>query len=194
MSTATVGTSNLVRRCRQGSNKAWREFVCLYTPLVFALSLRMLRSSAEAEDAAQETFIRVHKYFHTFDPTRAVEPWISSIAYNVCLHRLQRAVRTRTEEARPESLTSPEEAQGASRPEDGAVKSEAAALLREGLTALAAQDRAILHMHYWQGMSTAEVSQATDMPVNTVKVRMFRARSKLREVLGPMLKEDPQWI
>jgi len=153
----------------------------------------MLRNSTEAEDAAQETFIRVHKYFGTFDPTRPVEPWLSSIAYNVCLQRLQRAAKRRTQEAEPERMTSPEEAQGASRLENGAVRNEAASLLREGLSSLAAQDRAILHMHYWQGLSTAEVSQATDMPVNTVKIRMFRARGKLRDVLGPMLKEDPQW-
>jgi RNA polymerase sigma-70 factor, ECF subfamily len=191
-----IGSSSpldLVRRCKRGESRAWREFALRYTKFVYGLSLRMLRNQAEAEDASQETFLRVHKYFDRFDTTRPVEPWISSIAYNVCLRRLKGVARTSTKEADTEGLTSPEEAQGFDRMEDGAASREEASLLQVGLASLAAQDRAILHMHYWQGMSTAEVSEAVDMPANTVKIRLFRARGKLRKVLGPLMGEDVAW-
>jgi len=149
----------------------------------------MLRNSAEAEDATQETFLRVHKYFGGLDPTRPVAPWVSSIAYRECLKRLHEVARA------PSTVEDIEEpgrfgaGEGDALPTDVAEHGEEAGLLRTSLASLAAQDRAILHLHYWEGLSTSEVSQAVDMPVGTVKIRLFRARNRLRELLEPSFQE-----
>jgi RNA polymerase sigma-70 factor (ECF subfamily) len=179
----------LIRRCRRGEQRGWREFARRYATLIFALNLRVLRNRSEADDATQETFVRVHKYFDRFDPTRPIEPWLSSIAYNVCLRRLQGVAKAPVLSSETLDIPSGEASQ-----EEGLASGEEAGLLKESLSALAAMDRAILHMHYWQGLSTVEVAEAVDMPVNTVKVRLFRARNKLRELLSPKLAEERSWI
>lgn len=130
--------------------------------------------------------MRVHRSLEQFDPTRPLKPWVSRIAYNVCLRRLERVSRKRTELREPERFGElPDER--APRPDEQAHSNEEAALLGVALEALPAQDRALITLHYNEGLSMAELSESTDMPVNTVKTRLRRARLKLREVLTPRL-------
>ncbi len=171
--------TELARRCRIGDPPAWRELVRRFTPLVYRLSVRMLRNSSEAEDASQEVFLRMHRSFHTFDSTRPMSPWVARTAYHVCLRRLESAARKPVEPDAVEEARSPEQA---------AASQEAASLLARALQDLPAQDRALLDLRYREGLSDAEVSEATGMPVNTVKTRIFRARARLRGWLAPVLK------
>jgi len=186
--------ADLARRCRNGETRAWGELIKRFTPLVFGVCIRMLRNESEAEDACQETFMRVYRFFSRYDATRPIEPWLSRIAYNVCLQRLQRIGGTPRGGTDPDMTSGPQTGGEGGAAENGIARKETASLLDEALSTLAAQDRAILHMHYWQGFTTAEVSEATDMPVNTVKVRLFRARNRLREFLTPVLRGDLTWI
>ncbi len=194
MELAAISNADLVRRCRANEHRAWREFARRFTKQVYGLSLRMLRNASEAEDATQETFLRVHRYLNRFDSCRPLEPWLASIGYNVCLRRLPGLALTggRTDDESQESgLTGDEE--GGNLMEDGASSREEAHLLHLSLSELAAQDRALLHMHYWQGMTVSEMADAVEMPANTVKIRLFRARTRLREVLGPQLGGGATW-
>jgi RNA polymerase sigma-70 factor, ECF subfamily len=190
MGLSSLSVADLTRRCRSGDSKAWGELVRRMTPLVYRLSYRMLRNTSEAEDAAQEAFLRAYRFFKTYDPTRPLEPWLSHVTYNVCLQRLNKLKRqpapgkAEMEEGRVESGMSPV----LPGPEAGVASAEEAALLTSAMDELSAQDRAILHMHYWEGFTTSEVSEMTDMPVNTVKIRMFRARGKLRKFLALSLQ------
>ena len=93
MDLARLTQQDLVRRCRSGDGRVWRELSRRYAKLVYALNLRVLRNRQEADDATQETFVRVHRYFERFDASRPIEPWLSSIAYNVCLRRLKGVAR-----------------------------------------------------------------------------------------------------
>jgi RNA polymerase sigma-70 factor (ECF subfamily) len=179
--------AELARRCRRGDPDAWRELVHRFTPLVHRLSLRMLRDGAEAEDASQEVFVRIHRSLDGYDPTRPLAPWISRTAYHACLRRLQSAA-PRAGRLDPEAALA-EEASEAPSPEERAAEQEGAALLARAVEGLAAQDRALLDLRYREGLSDAEVAEATGMPVNTVKTRIFRARARLREWLAPRLSK-----
>lgn len=178
--------AELARRCRQGDAFAWRELVRRFTPLVYRLAFRMLGRQAEAEDAAQETFLRMHRLFEGFDATRPMAPWVGRITYNVCLRRLERLQRAPEGQGRPEELLGVEDV-GQAGPERAAAEQEAHRLLAKALGELPAQDRALLDLRYREGLSDAEVAEATGMPVNTVKTRIFRARGRLREWLVPLL-------
>jgi RNA polymerase sigma-70 factor (ECF subfamily) len=146
----------------------------------------MLRSQSEAEDASQEVFLRIHKAFETYDPTRPLTPWVSRITYNVCLQRL-RKVKREGPRANPETLDRMEN--GRALPEDEAAGREATGLLLDALDQLSAQDQALLTLRYREGLSDSEVAEAVGMPVNTVKTRIFRARSTLKKRLAPMLRD-----
>jgi len=179
--------AELARRCRRGDPLAWREVVRRFTPLVYRLAFGMLRSQSEAEDATQEVFLRMHRSFDTFDPTRPMAPWVARTAYHACLRRLEPARRRPSGGA--EELEAIEDLARPS-PEQEVERREALGLLWRALADLPAQDRALLDLRYREGLSDAEVSEATGMPVNTVKTRIFRARARLRARLAPLLERS----
>ena len=160
-----------------------------FTPLVYRLAFRMLRDGAEAEDVSQEVYLRMHRSFDSYDPTRPLAPWVSRTTYHACLRRLQSGARRAGQLEREPSRSRDVEADGPS-PEQSVQEGEAAALLARAVEGLPAQDRALLDLRYREGLSDAEVAEATGMPVNTVKTRIFRARAKLRSWLAPMLSRS----
>jgi RNA polymerase sigma-70 factor, ECF subfamily len=159
-----------------------------FSPLVYRLGVRMLRDGAEAEDASQEVFLRMHRSFDSYDPTRPLAPWVARTAYHACLRRLERAAR-REPPGDPAWLQElPDEGRS---PEQAAAGGEASALLLRALAELPAQDRALIDLRYREGLSDAEVAEATGMAVNTVKTRLLRARARLRGWLAPLLRRSP---
>jgi len=183
--------AELARRCRHGDPLAWREMVQRFTPLVYRLAFGMLRSQSEAEDATQEVFLRMHRSFHTFDPTRPLAPWVARTAYHACLRRLEPS-RLRRASGEPEEREVLEAIEDPAQPspEQQVAQREALGLLARALAGLSAQDRVLLDLRYREGLSDAEVSEATGMPVNTVKTRIFRARARLRAWLAPLLERS----
>ena len=184
MTTAQRWTdAELSRRCRRADSAGWRELIRRQTPLVYRLALGMLRDPLEAEDACQEVFMRVHRSFGSHDATRTLAPWVSRIAYHVCLRRLQSGGRKQAARA-DRSLQGDVRDSRIDSPEQQVATREAHRLLEAAFRELSAQDRALLTLRYREGLSDAEVAGAVGMPVNTVKTRIFRARKKLRERLG----------
>jgi RNA polymerase sigma-70 factor, ECF subfamily len=187
MGAESLPEPELGRRCRRGDGRAWRELVRRFTPLVYRLSVRMLRDGAEAEDVSQEVFMRVHRSFDGYDPTRPLAPWIARTTYHACLRRLESVGRRAGAPGDdPEELEAVPDDR-ARTPEQSAQASQASALLARGVAELPAQDRALLDLRYQEGLSDAEVSEATGMAVGTVKTRLFRARARLRGWLAPRL-------
>jgi len=186
MAKPTVSDSDLARRCRQGDAAAWRQLIRRCSPLVYRVALRMLKNQADAEDAAQEVFMKIHKSFDTFDATRPLAPWVSRVTYTTCLQRLRSAAARHVATA-PETFerAADDHQRG---PEADAADQEAGELLAKAMDLLSAQDRALLDMRYREGLADAELAEATGMPVNTVKTRLFRARKALRRRLAPALR------
>jgi len=179
---------DLSRGCRQDDPAAWRELVRRFTPLVYRIALRMLRRPEEAEDASQEAFMRIHRSFDSFDPTRPLKPWVSRIAYNSCLSRIEQNARQRRTQSEAAAEPVPEQAADKS-PEQRAQGSEAARLLEGAIGDLAPRDRVLLTLRYREGLSDTEVAEVAELPVGTVKTRIFRARAALRRVLAPLIGE-----
>jgi len=188
MAETRITDADLSRRCRQGDPDAWRIFIRRCSPLVYRVALRMVSGSAEAEDVAQEVFMKIHRSFDTFDPTRPLAPWVGRITYNTCLRRLKGMARAGvpTEPSHFDWIQDDRQPG----PETVAASSEAGEILLTAMDGLAAQDRALLTMRYREGLSDAELAEATGMPVNTVKTRLFRARRLLKKRLTPRLKDN----
>ncbi len=183
----SLSEAELARRCRRGDPVAWKVLVERFSPLVYRLGVRMLRDRAEAEDVSQEVFLRMHRSFDSYDPTRPLAPWVARTAYHACLRRLEGTAR-RELPGDPEGLEElPDERWT---PEQAAMGGETSALLLRALGDLPAQDRALLDLRYREGFSDAQVAEATGMPVNTVKTRIFRARGRLRGWLAPLLRRN----
>ncbi|HMO15965.1 MAG TPA: RNA polymerase sigma factor [Pirellulaceae bacterium] len=172
----------LVNRCLEGQQSALVDFVRRFQDRVYAFCYRILRQHEDAEDATQETLIRVLKNLHRWDQQRDVEPWLFTIACNRCRTQLAKRKRTPTEFSLefPVSDRSVEKAMGEQLVEEInlALKS-----IRDD------HSRAFVSFHR-DGLSYDEIAERMDVPIGTVKTWVHRGR---REIIGRLLRREVIW-
>lgn len=165
----------LVRQCLAGDQSAMLALVERYQGRVFALCYRMLGQRQDAEDAAQETFIRALRSLHRFDLSRDLEPWLLAIAGNRC--RTALSVRKRRPAHQP--LVEPHP--------DATPEQEPARCLAEevklALAALRHEYRQAFVLFHEHQMSYAEIGESLDRPLGTIKTWVHRARKEMIEFL-----------
>ncbi|MBK8794071.1 MAG: sigma-70 family RNA polymerase sigma factor [Holophaga sp.] len=172
---------SLVTRAQRGDASAFGELIGLTQAAVYHVCLRMMGERREAEDMAQETFVRVYERLHTFDPQRPFLPWVRRVAANYCLNQLARRAPVST--SFDDALDWPENRPG--RWHDR--QAEQARRVRAALLRLAPRQRAVVELRHFQELSYEEIAQALNLPISDVKSDLFRARRLLAE----MLKDDP---
>jgi len=170
----------LVAGVLDGDQEAFGELVELYQRPVYNLAYRMLGEAGEAEDAAQEAFLRAYQHMDRYDQTRPLKTWLLSITSNYCIDRLRKRRLTwlSLEEPLPPhpSLTS-----GEAEPEDAALSGERHEAIQSMLTDLAPEYRAAVVLRYWYDMSYTEIAEMLDTTESAIKSRLFRARQSLAE-------------
>ncbi len=171
---------------RKGDEDAFGSLVEAYQRPVFNLCYRMTGDPGEAEDAAQETFLRAYQNLQRYDPQRSFATWILSIAAHYCIDQIRRrkALLTPLDDLPEETI--PDADPG---PEKTASKAEEQRLLRSILAELGPQDRAAVVLRYWYDLSDEEIGQALSLTVSAVKSRLHRAR---RELARLWLEKQPQ--
>jgi RNA polymerase sigma-70 factor (ECF subfamily) len=161
----------LLERCLAGDQSALRAFVGRYQNNVFGLCYRMLGRHHDAEDAAQETFIRALRSLQRVDPNRDIEPWLLAIAGNCCRTRLAQRKR------RPEGSSLLMDVG------DASVEEEAGRNLAEevqhGLAGLREEHRQAFLLFHEQQLSYEEIANALNVPMGTIKTWVHRARREL---------------
>jgi RNA polymerase sigma-70 factor, ECF subfamily len=175
-----VGTeqeAQWVLQARRGDQQAFAGLVTAYQVPVFNLALRMLGSPAEAEDAAQETFLRAYTKLETYDATRKFSSWLLSIASHYCVDKLRR---------REYKTTSVEEVEAwhwvpdeTPRPEEQLLDKEQLRHIQRLLAQLPADYRLVIVLRYWQDLSYEEIAEMTHTTESAVKSRLHRARQML---------------
>jgi RNA polymerase sigma-70 factor (ECF subfamily) len=138
----------------------------------------MLGNAAEAEDAAQETFIRAYTRLGTYDPTRKFSSWLLAIASHYCIDVLRRRrLQTLPLDDLPPlvELSMPRSTQ----PEQVVVSQQDASAVQKLLNVLSPAYRTPVVLRYWYDMSYREIAETMGVPISTVKARLHRARSKL---------------
>lgn len=169
------GFRKLVRRCLEGDQLAMRALVLRYQGQVFGLCYRMLGNRQDAEDAVQETFIRVLHSLRRWDPSRDFEPWLLAIAGNRCRSAL--AARKR----RPAWQTLVEPPAEAAQQGDDAV--QLAEEVQRGLLLLRHDYREAFVLFHEHGLSYEQIAHALERPLGTIKTWIHRARAELMEYL-----------
>ena len=171
--------SIVVTRCLDGHEASFTDLIQRFRGQVYGLCYRMLRQREDAEDATQETFVRVAGNLHRWDPTRAFEPWLMTIAGNRCRTRL--AKRTR----RPKEIS-------LERPvEDDSMQIRQAQLLSEELE-LALREiridyRQAFELFHQHQLEYQQIADQLGVPLGTVKTWVHRAR---QEIVQKLAKRD----
>jgi RNA polymerase sigma-70 factor (ECF subfamily) len=187
-----------IRMARAGDQSAFGRLVMAYQTPVYNLAYRMLGNAAEAEEAAQETFLRAYTHLRSYDPQRRFRSWLLSIASHYCIDRLRRrritwlpledeiAVAgdsaTRLSSSQSDvakvSLTS-----GSPNPEAVVAQREREAYVQRLLAGLSPTDRAAITLRYWNDCSYEEIAETLNLTVSAVKSRLHRARRALAETM-----------
>lgn len=168
---------DLAIRARRGEAEAFGELVRRYQTAVFNVCYRLLGERREAEDLAQEAFIRAFGRLDSFDAERPFGPWIKRVAANLCLNRLAQtpASNLPLDEERDADLDST--------PEAAQVEKEQTALVRAALRSLPTPYRAVIELRHFQELSYEEIARMLELPLSDVKSHLFRARKLLAEKL-----------
>lgn len=165
--------AELVARCLRGDPSALRELVERFERPVFGLCLRMLRHRQDAEDAAQESLVRICRHLATWDGSRSLLPWVLAVAANRCRTALERRGRRETPvESLPELPARVVSVDG----ELGQEVGRALESVRE-------EQRLCFVLFYDQELSIQEVSEVLGVPDGTVKTWLHRTRKHVAEYL-----------
>ncbi|MBL8055668.1 MAG: sigma-70 family RNA polymerase sigma factor [Anaerolineales bacterium] len=181
----------LVERARRGDQAAFVELVDRYQAPVYNLCYRLLGEPAEAEDAAQEAFLRAYHHLPAYDPHRSFKTWLLSIAGHYCIDRLRRRHwhwLSLDEDALPPHPALREPALG---PEEAAARREQADAVQELLDQLAPRDRRLVVLYYWHELPLGEIARVTGDSVSAVKSRLHRARGQMAQLLGTHAAGQP---
>lgn len=168
----------LVQRVGAGDKRAAAELLHRHLPRIVGLGRRMLGDQAEAEDIAQEVFLRVWKHAAAWRPGQAqFRTWMHRVAINLCLDRLRRAGRS-AGEISPEM---PDPQASATRPLDNRQLRER---VRDALHELPARQRAAVILCYYQDLSNIEAAEILGISVEALESLLSRARRTLKSALA----------
>jgi RNA polymerase sigma-70 factor (ECF subfamily) len=170
---AESGAEALAARAAHGDREAFEQLVHRFQRRIYGFAYRYIRDADEAQDLAQEIFLRLYRKLGRFDPRRPFEPWLWRVAANVCANYLDRRV------PRPAAVDGDDGSGGIAAPP---------ALLEEtrlgaALSRLPRNYRLVLVLHYQADMPLAEIAGTLGLSEMTVKSRLYRARTQLQHAL-----------
>lgn len=168
-----------IRQAQAGDDAAYGRLVQAFQGPVYNVCYRMLDDPQEAEDAAQETFLRAYQNLESYNPNRKFINWLLAIASNHCVDRLRKRRLTLVPLDAVRFWDPPTSGSGA--PEPVVAQQELEGQVSGMLAGLGAKDRAAIVLRYWHELSYAEIARSLDLSESAVKSRLHRARNELAD-------------
>ncbi|ASS73961.1 RNA polymerase sigma factor SigW [Tumebacillus algifaecis] len=185
----------IVKRAQKGDRLAFAELVELYKDKLYNLGYRMLGNQQEAEDIAQEAFLRAYANLNKYNAQHKFSTWIYRIATNLCIDRIRKKKADYSLDAEVDGVEGADmysrlKAPGDT-PEQEVMRREARQEVQDAIDALPENYRTAVILKYLHDLSLLEISEILEVPVSTVKTRIHRGREALRTSLRPMQEEVP---
>jgi RNA polymerase sigma-70 factor (ECF subfamily) len=177
------GDDALIARVRAGEQEAFAALIERHQRMVYNLAYRLLGNAPDAEDAAQETFLRAYTRLATYVPDGRFGAWLGAICSHWCIDTMRargRRVQTVALGRVPECERFVSRIEG---PEELALWRAGRDEMQEWLAELPATYRAVLVLRYYRELSYAEIAETLGEPVSTVRMRLFRARNQLARIV-----------
>ena len=173
-----------LERLRAGDAQAFEELVASHQHRVFGVALRMLGSAAEAEEIAQEAFLRAHRSLREFRGDARLSTWLYAIVSRLCLNRLAAGDRKAARHGE-EMLLRVADPRGG--PDAGAERGELEAALHRAIAELSEERRVVVILRDLEGLSYEDIAVALGIELGTVRSRLHRARLDLKDKLERFL-------
>jgi RNA polymerase sigma factor (sigma-70 family) len=182
MAPSTPADEDLLTACAGGEEKALGLLYDRFGAVAYRLALRVVRDAALAEDVVQEAFLTAWRHADRFDRSRGrVSTWLLTIVHRRAVDHVRRESRVGALRDRLEVMTPPAEST------DDGVEGLARREIRAALSTLPRNEREVLELAYWGGLTQSEIASALGIPHGTVKSRTFTALARLRETLSEEL-------
>jgi len=184
-SLGAIEIETLVRRTLAGDSAAFEKIVMRHERRVMSLSLRLLRTVDDAQDATQEVFLRAFKYLHRLDVRKPVEPWLVRMTVNVCRDIGRKRIRrhhTFSEVPSVEIETKDESRD----PYSGYALEQRRQMLWRALDELPEKERMAVILRDVEGFSTAEVAEILKSTEGTVRSQICRGRLRIKDSMDQM--------
>ena len=184
----------LVDQCKRGGDfEAFAKIVDAYQARVLGFVRRMVRGEEEAKDVTQEVFIKAFRHMDRFDGRSSLRTWLFRIAHNLCIDRARRHDRGLSETSLEPAMADDEPLDFADDrwdPERIALSGELNAVVEDAVASMSDKLRIVLLLHDKEDMGYDEIAKTVDVPVGTVKSRLFLARAHLQARLSQYLQGE----
>jgi RNA polymerase sigma-70 factor (ECF subfamily) len=182
-STGELPDDDLIREILNGNADRYRVLVERYQRPVYGMARRFFKDGDDADDFVQEIFVKAYVGLNGFRGRSSFYTWLMRIAYNAGVNSVKRAKPT-------ETLGEEEIDATAESPERIHLKREMSSALNEAIAELPERYAACVDLYFYYGATYAEISEITEIPLNTVKSDVFRAKKLLRKRLSGTAAED----
>lgn len=192
LTTVNSDDQQLIEECLSGRNEAFGELVLRYQDRLFHSLLYVTGAADQAQDVTQEAFVHAFTKLSTFRGESAFYSWLFRIAMNAAVSRKRRDRRMSAslDAAREKAGHEPPDAHPYSEPSYPVEVSERQALVRAALAELSEEYRTVLVLKEMEDMRYEEIAEIVGCPIGTVRSRIHRARSELRDKLAVLFKEE----
>jgi RNA polymerase sigma factor (sigma-70 family) len=178
----TARESHLVARARGGDDAAYGELVRMHEEIAFRAAFLVLGHAAEAEDAAQEAFLKAHRSLSRFRPEAPFRPWLVKIVANTARNRRRSSRRRAGAQLRLQARDGMDATEPSA--ESVAMAADRRRRLFEAVNALSPEDRLVISGRYFLDLAEGELAALAGVARGTVKSRLSRARKRLSDRLG----------
>ncbi len=185
----TQSDLDLITQILAGNTQVYSELVKRHQRFVFTLALRFAKNREDAEDIAQDTFVKAYKALGTFTYSSKFTTWLYTITYTTSMSFLRKK-KLDTISIHEENSPIQIENQISDYSANTVEKKSAYAFLYQAIDLLMPDDAAIITLFYKGEQSLEEIAQTLNMESNTIKVKLFRARNRLKEKLNILLKDE----
>lgn len=184
----TVTDLQYVHLILEGDNNAFALLVDRYKDMVFTLSVKMLKDKLEAEEVAQDTFVKVFKSLSKFNGESKFSTWIYKVAYNTCLDRLRK--NKRLQPIAGIDRIHEEELSPLLNALDAIEDKERKQMIQDCLQKLPGEESFLLTLYYFEEQSLEEIAKIIGITPNNVKIRLYRSRRKLATLIKNNLEPE----
>jgi RNA polymerase sigma-70 factor (ECF subfamily) len=174
-----------IERVLKGDTQYFSYFVDKYKDIVYSIAFKVLRNREDAEEMAQESFVKAFKSLHTFKGDAKFSTWLYRITYNNCISELR---KKKMKFVSTDDVQISDEAEEMNL--DGIPAENRSKYVKAALEKLPEDEYTLILLYYFEDKSVEEISKITRLSESNAKVKLFRARKKLYTILNEMLKED----
>ena len=182
-----IRDASLASNAQKGDREAYGELVIRFQNRIYSFCYQFFRNPDLASDLAQETFLRAYRYIKKYDPDKKFSTWLYSIAKNICIDEYRKMSRGRTvsiDDLPPEMIKATEESFHLKSPMQISMQVQDRMMLEEAIAKLPEKYRTVIILCYFQEMPYQEIADVLALNLNLVKVRIFRAKKRLLEILN----------